>query len=265
MKKSSVIAAGLFGVVSLFSGCSKDGDVNLFSVAQDIEFGRQLDSLVNADYAVVSRASAPAAYTYLENMMEEVLASDEILYRDEFEWKITIIDDDEMLNAFAAPGGYLYFYTGLMRFLDNDAQLAGVMAHEIAHADRRHSTESMTTQYGFSLLLSILLGDNSSKLAEIAAQLALGLGDLKFSRNHEYEADEFAVRYTWNSMYEANGVAGFFIKLGPNDGGTIPFLSTHPSPEDRIEKIDNLVMSLGNDFSGTTNESAYTSFKASLP
>jgi len=71
-------------------------------------------------------------------------------HKDDFAWQVKIIDDPETLNAFATPGGYIYVYTGLIKFLDTEDQLAGVMGHEIAHADLRHSTRQMTSSYGVS-------------------------------------------------------------------------------------------------------------------
>jgi predicted Zn-dependent protease len=118
------------------------------------------------------------------------------------------------------------------------------MAHEVAHADRRHSTENMTKAYGFSILLGVVLGNNASKLEEIAADLAQGLGALAFSRKHEYEADEYAVRYTSETKYHPKGVAGFFEKL-ESSSGTPEFLSTHPSPDNRVESIDEVWQGIG--------------------
>lgn len=265
MKKHTFFYASIFLVIGI-SHCSKDGDINLFTVNQDIEFGEQVDSLVHADYDVLPRNDHTEAYAYLDGMLNDILSSNEILYRDKFDWELTIIHED-VLNAFAAPGGKLYFYTGLMKYLDNAAHLAGVMAHEVAHADRRHSTENMTKAYGFSILLSIVLGDNPTKLEEVVGGLAEGLSSLAFSRKHEYEADEYAVRYTAETNYYPKGVAGFFEKLeDEKENGTRPpvFLSTHPSPDDRIEKIDETWKGLGSP-SGNELTEDYEAFKASLP
>ncbi|MFW6227052.1 MAG: M48 family metalloprotease, partial [Bacteroidota bacterium] len=164
-----------------------------------------------------------------------------------------------------APGGYLYFYTGMMKYLDNGAQLAGVMAHEIAHADRRHSTENMTKIYGINILLSILLGNNDSQLVEIGAQLAQGSAQLAFSRNHEYEADEFAVRYTTQTSFHPKGVAGFFEKLEDENATRTPeFLSTHPNPDNRIEAIDEVWATLGSP-DGSWEDVPYADFLQTLP
>ncbi|MBN1415908.1 MAG: M48 family metalloprotease [Bacteroidales bacterium] len=225
-------------------GCSKDNDLNLFTVSQDVEFGSQIDSAVLAnptDYPILNKSQYPAVYNYLETMLNDILQSDEILYRDEFNWKITIINSD-VVNAFAAPGGYLFFYTGLIKYLDKGSQLAGIMGHEVAHTDRRHSTETMTKEYGFSVLLSILMGEESSQLEQILASLALQGTILAYSRSNENEADKFAVYYTADTRYyNPLGVGGFFEKLlAASEGNGIPeFLSTHPSDENRLENIQN--------------------------
>jgi predicted Zn-dependent protease len=241
MGKYTLISC-LYAAIAI-TGCSKDKDLNFFSVSQDKEFGVQLDSTVLAnptDFPVLKASEYPQVYTYLQNMLSSIIQSEEIMYKDEFNWKITIINSD-VVNAFAAPGGYLYFYTGLIKYLDNGAQLAGIMAHEITHIDRRHSTEAMTKQYGFSVLLSILMGEKPTQLEQILASLALQGTILAYSRKNENEADKFAVYYTADTKYyNPLGVAGFFEKMLTDGGGNgIPeFLSTHPSDENRLENIN---------------------------
>ncbi|MGB0166863.1 MAG: M48 family metalloprotease, partial [Luteibaculum sp.] len=224
----------------IIAGCGKDENgaggtgFNIFSVEDDITFGKQMDSTILAspgEYPVLSRTTYSDAYDYLENMRDKLLQSQAVTYRDRFEWKITIIRDDNTLNAFCTPGGYIYVYTGLIKYLDSEYELAGVVGHEIAHADRRHSTNQLTKQYGISTLLSIVLGNNPGLLAEISANLLA----LKFSRDDESEADEYSVRYMCPTDYQADGAAEFFAKLIAEEqtGGTPEFLSTHPSPQNR--------------------------------
>ncbi len=255
----------------LFAGCGKDDDgsggtgFNIFSVQDDKAFGAQMDSTILAspqEYPVLSRSEYPEAYAYLEGMKETLLQSQAVTYRDEFEWKITIINDDNTLNAFCTPGGYIYVYTGLIKYLDAGYELAGVVGHEIAHADRRHSTNQLTKQYGISTLISIVLGNDPGLLAEISTQLLA----LSFSRSDEREADEYSVRYMCPSDYQADGAAEFFAKLIAEEqtGGTPEFLSTHPSPENRVEAIRAFRQEF--DCTGTDQEDAeYASFVNSLP
>ena len=228
----------------LVASCDKDRGVNLFSLSQDKEFGEMMDSTINADpteYPILSKTEHPEAYAYLNNMMNAILQSDKLKYADEFDWQITIINKDVM-NAFAVPGGKLYFYTGLMKYLDDGASLAGVLGHEIAHVDLRHSTRTMTDVYGFSLLVSLLVGDNSSKMGEIAGQMATGAAALKFSRNHEYDADRYSMYYLSGTKYHPKGIGKFFIKLQEEGktGSNFEFLSTHPSDQNRIDHINEV-------------------------
>jgi len=234
-----LVLGGALAASTSLSACS---DANLFTVEDDIELGMQLRDEVNSmpeEYPVVARADAPVAYEELDRIRDLILTSDDIVYREEFAWELYLIDDDETLNAFAAPGGYMYVYTGLIRFLDREDDLAGVLGHEIAHADRRHSTEQLTKAYGVSALIAIVLGDDPGLVAELAA----GLVSLQFSRSDESEADAWSVRYLCDTPYAANGAAEFFRKL---EGASVPaFLSTHPNPDNRVQEIDALADELG--------------------
>ena len=251
--------------MTTFQSCDEDGDFNIFSLEQDRQFGEDFDREIrnNDEYDILSKSQYPDAYDHLIRIKNNLLQSDEFIHREDFEWEVTIIRDDEVLNAFAVPGGKMYFYTGLIKYLDNEAQLGGVMAHEMAHVDKRHSTERMTKTYGFQLMLSMILGENPDKWAEIAADLALGLGNLKFSRDDEYEADEYAVKFAADTELYPKGVAGFFEKL---EGSPRPpeFLSTHPSPENRVEQIDQVWKNIGSP-GGDTFATRYQDLKNSLP
>lgn len=241
--------------IVLFTQCSKDGKINVFSVQDDIAFGAQLDStIVNtpSEYPLLPRSGNEAAYNYVEGIMNRVLESDEINYRDEFPWQVRIINQD-VLNAFAAPGGYLYFYTGFLKYAESEAELAGVMAHEIAHADHRHSTNRLTKLYGFQIMLSIALGKNPSQLQQIAGQLAMNGVALDFSRDDEYEADASAVTYITSIQhirnYDPTAIVDFFDRMKTDSlsqsSGSFEFLRTHPYDDNRKEKIYELHQELG--------------------
>lgn len=256
-------------VIFVTAACNKGSDespINLFTVDDDIELGQSVEEEIAAnpqDYPLLDRAEYPEAYQHINRIRDSILNTGLLTYEDRFEWKVYIIHDDTMLNAFAAPGGYMYFYTGIIKYLDNEAQFAGVMAHEMSHADLRHSTSMLTAAYGVQILLSIILGQANSQLADIVANLAFGLGQLAYSRENEYQADEHAVEYTYETSYDARGIADFFIKM-ENAPRPPQFLSTHPSPENRIEKINETWENLGGK-TGKTYVESYNAFKASLP
>ena len=261
----------LVGVV-VITACKKDDDGGggfveelLFPVEKDVQLGMQLDSAIEADpatYPILSRTDYPAAYGHIERIRDSILATSDVVYRDLFTWEVHIIRDDAVLNAFAAPGGYIYVYTGLIKYLETEDELAGVMGHEIAHADRRHSINQMKKQYGTQLLLDVVLGkENQGQIT----QMAQGLLALKNSRSDESEADEYSVRYLCETDYNASGAAGFFEKLIEEQDGecTGQFMSTHPCPDNRVEDIHAHEEDLG--CKGTQTTAQYAEILSSLP
>ncbi len=268
MKK---IKNNLFGLVSMIimltlTTCD-DGKVNIFTVEQDIELGREITQEILAnpeEYPILNEADYPEAYQHIRRIRDGILASGELRYADRFDWDIYIVDK-EVLNAFALPGGNTFYYTGLIKYLDDEASLAGVMAHEFAHCDRRHSTNRLTKVYGYQMLASMILGDDPSLAAAIAADLALGLQTLSFSRADEYEADEYAVKYIYPTDWDSRGVAYFFEKMELEDGADwMIYFSTHPHPNDRIDKIYEHHEALGGK-EGERFSERYEELKNSLP
>ncbi len=250
-------------VTLIFCSCGDEG-VNLFSIDDDVQLGQQLrdEVLEDTSFQVVDRDQFPAPYRYLDDIVVDLLATGQVRYADEFTWEVNLIKDDSTLNAFAAPGGFLFVYTGLIKFLDGKDDFVGVMGHEMAHADRRHSTQQLTQQYGLGLLLGVLSGGEPGTLSNILGSLI----GLKFSRSDESEADEFSVHYLCETSYAANGAARFFEKLISEGGSSPPaFLSTHPNPGDRVQAIDKLAVEKGCDISSSSNTQEWRNFQNSLP
>ncbi len=227
-------------------GCFQGGQgLNLFTVQDDIALGREFSKQIESDpkqFPILPERGNEEVYRYIRGLTKKILNSGQVPYRNEFEWQVKIIKDDSTLNAFAVPGGYLYVYTGLIKFLDTEDQLAGVMGHEIAHAALRHSTQQMTKLYGAEILRQMITGRSQAGVLE---QVALGLVALKFSRKHESQADEYSVRFLCNTEYYAGGAAGFFKKIQGHGQAPPEFLSTHPNPGNRVKAIESKVQELG--------------------
>lgn len=263
----------LFGLSALLfllvlSGCKKDKDdrgINIFSIDDDIMLGEQVQSEIenSDDFIVLPEQQYPVAYGHINRVMDDILATGHIKNKDIFDWRVKIVHNDTILNAFCAPGGYIVFYTGLIKFLDSESDFAGVMGHEMCHADNRHVTDQLTTQYGLSALIGILLGEDPGLITEIAA----GLAFLSFSRKKESEADLNSVKYLCDTEWHANGAAGFFQKLIDlgQAGGPPQFLSTHPSPDNRVEAINEEAATFMECVTGNDFDVRYTEFKNSLP
>jgi len=264
MNKFSLIAIVAIGLS--FLSCDKnDNFTPFFSVEDDKKLGLQVSQEIAADPAfnLLSEAEYPEAYDYINDMVTNILNSGEVAYKDDFVWEVTIVQDDNTLNAFATPGGYLYVYTGLIKYLESADALAGVMGHEIAHSDLRHTSRNLQKQYGVSILLSILIGDNAGQLEQIAGQIAGTVAGLAFSREFETEADLKSVEYLAQTEYACDGAKIFFESL-EEGGGTPEFLSTHPNPDNRVE---NITAKADEEDCDTTlsPESGYEAFQSSLP
>jgi beta-barrel assembly-enhancing protease len=267
MKNLFIVIGAIATTTFLLTNCrgSKElgGGFNLFSIQQDRDLGAQVAAEIDGnpkEYPLLDSAQNREAYALLYKVRDNILNSGAVKHKDDFTWRLRIIHNDSVLNAFCTPGGYIYVYTGIMKYLDNEAQLAGVLGHEIAHADFRHSTRQMTKQYGVTALLEIVAG-NRQMLKDITA----GIVGLKFSREHETEADKGSVTFLCPTKYQADGGAGFFEKIAASGGSKQPeFLSTHPSPEGRIESFKNTKYELG--CAGTeAYEQEYRAMVAKLP
>src|SRR5690554_6021533 len=175
--------------ISIFmAGCKKGEGINIFSIQDDIELGMQTKAQIAAnpaEFPILNEHTHAAAYAYIRGIVSEILEEGNVTYKNQFPWEVYIIDQD-VQNAFCAPGGFIYVYTGLIKYLDDKSSLAGVLGHEMAHADKRHSTELLTKRYGVQTLLDVLLGKNQNLLTQIASELV----HLRFSRNEERERSE---------------------------------------------------------------------------
>ena len=259
-----IISARCLLFTLLLTSCrSKDGDFNAFSSDFDVQLGKQFSMQLEemGGAPILSPTDYPEAYQHLNQITDAILKSNKILYRDEFPWEVYIIRDDSVLNAFCTPGGYIYVYTGIIKFLDSDDQLAGVIGHEIAHADLRHSTEQLTKNYGLQIILQVVLGESS-----FIGNAAKNLLSLSFSRSDETEADMQSVEYLMDTEYDPRGVARFFQKMEKtgHSSGPLQFLNTHPNPENRVDNIYNKWKSLGKK-EGRRFTKEYQQFKESLP
>lgn len=168
--------------------------------------------------------------------------------RDDFEWEFNLVEDKQ-INAFCLPGGKVVVYTGILGIAKNDDQLATVMSHEIAHALARHGAERMTHQQissGIQTLGNILIGAAAPEYRDVF-NVAYGYGTqlgvmLPYSRSHEYEADAIGVYLMKKAGYDINEAIRFWENMKKEKGGSqIEFLSTHPSDENRIKRITQIV------------------------
>jgi predicted Zn-dependent protease len=164
----------------------------------------------------------------------------------ELKFSLTFVQDDR-INAFALPAGYVFVNTGLLSSVKNDGELAGILGHELAHIERRHSMNAIYRAVGFSFALSMLLNgdDNARRGQEISriAGISMRLAQLGYSRRDELEADRCGVEIMERAGYNRKDILNFWQRYYNRNGNTskvLTILSTHPPTGERIKQIQNL-------------------------
>jgi predicted Zn-dependent protease len=196
----------------------------------------------------------PSLATYVEGLGDRMALASE---RPSLPWTFRVIDDPTV-NAFALPGGFIYVTRGILTHFNSEAELAGVLGHEIGHVTGRHGAEQMRNAQLAQLGLGIgsILSEDIARFAGVA-ETGLGLLFLSNGRDDEREADDFGLRYMTREGYDPREMAATFNMLasasGAEDGARIPgFLSTHPDPLERRDRILQRVAA--GEFSGSRVE-----------
>ncbi|MBU1108580.1 MAG: M48 family metalloprotease [Candidatus Riflebacteria bacterium] len=165
--------------------------------------------------------------------------------RKDLTWTFAVLNTDEV-NAFAAPGGHIYVTRGLMKMIENESELAGVVAHEMGHVDKKHSVrQAEKSGLMTALVIGMGLYKKTQKVAPVAA-IAAYFANLKFSRDDEYEADSCAVKYMSASGYDPRGLVSFFDKINKDSktSKVTKYFSTHPPTTDRINAVEKQIAKL---------------------
>ena len=228
------ILSGLLGL--LLAGCATNPvtghrEFSLVSSGQEEQIGREGYKAVLAEYGAYEDSTIQAYVSGVGRKLARVS------HLPNLEWRFTVIDDPSV-NAFAMPGGYIYITRGILAHLNSEAQLAGVLGHEIGHVTARHTARQITSQQlaGLGLGLAAAFSSSFARYGELAQQ-GLGLMFLKYSRSHETEADELGVQYSARAGYDPREMPATYRMLGrvsDRAGQRLPgYLSTHPDPGDR--------------------------------
>lgn len=265
MKNARLVWLLVFVISSTIAACSSwISKVNVFPVESDVALGKQVAQSIDTSRTTIILDSAKHVkiYQYLYGIRDSILNTNLITHRKDFVWRLRIIQNDTIQNAFCTPGGFIYIYTGILKYLESEDQLAGVMGHEMAHAEKRHSTDALTREYGVNLLIDLVVGANKGQLLRIASNFA----QLSYGRDAETEADNCSVDWLYQTSYNPVGAAGFFEKMEKeNKSANIPeFLSTHPNPGNRIENMKKRWEEKGKK-QGQTFTSRYLSMIKLLP
>ncbi|MFH1701384.1 MAG: M48 family metallopeptidase [Candidatus Zixiibacteriota bacterium] len=230
-----------------FQSCATTGpggkkSLILISSNQEVAIGQELNQELQQSEKWLDD---PEWQAYINEMGQKIVAVSD---RKDIEYKFAVIESDQ-INAFAAPGGFVFFYTGLIKKMDNEAELAAVMAHEISHVVGRHSIKSLQSVMGLSLVLDLALGEKSDQTKALAGT-ALGIVMSGYSRSNEHEADDFGLTYMVRAGWNPDGMLSMFEKLrvmnNDDNAGFFEMLaSSHPQTSDRISSTRERIKKLG--------------------
>jgi predicted Zn-dependent protease len=234
------------GVLVLLAGCATTGpggkrSVILISTADEVEIGKQMAREVESKEDLLDDA---VVQSYVAKVGQKVARVSD---RKDLAWHFKVIRNKE-INAFALPGGYVYVYTGLLKGMDSEAELAGALGHEIGHVVARHSMKKLQTLYGLDILLQIAGVQKMSKAAQVAIQMGSVLVLQGYSQADEFEADYDGTYYEYKAGYNPKGMKSLLQTLKSMEtrepGALERLLATHPPTSDRIAQVDSTIAKL---------------------
>lgn len=234
--RSRSAALALAALLALGLGCATNPvtgrkEISLVSESQEIAAGRQAKAAVAIEYGLYEHAG----WTSRVDSIGQAMAR--ISHRPDLPWEFHVIDDPTV-NAFAAPGGFIYVTRGILGYLESEAQLAGVVGHEIGHVTARHYARSASRQQlaGLGLAIGSIVSESIARYGQ-AVQEGLTLLFLKYSRDQETQADELGVEYSIKAGFDPREMPATYrtlARISASSGARLPaYLSTHPDPSDR--------------------------------
>jgi predicted Zn-dependent protease len=254
------VALAATGATLSLAGCARNpvtgqSELALVSESQEIEMGRQAAAEAAQSLGLVRD---DALQQYVHRIGAELAANSE---RPDLPWTFRVVDDPTP-NAFALPGGFIFVTRGMLGLMQNEAELATVLGHEIGHVTARHSVQQISRQQIAQLGLGIgmILAPELARYGDLAGT-GLQLLFLKYGRDAERQADELGFRYALNDNYDVREMADVFQSLqrigeGANRSALPAWLSTHPYPEERIQAVQARLARLERPLEGLTVDAA---------
>ncbi|MEO6120427.1 MAG: M48 family metallopeptidase [Terriglobales bacterium] len=226
---------------------SKIGDrgvgkgMNFYSIEKEVRLGRELAADVEANAKLFKDE---AINEYVNRLAQNLVRNSDAKVM----FTVKVIDSDEV-NAFALPGGFFFVNVGMLMAAENEAELAGVMAHEIAHVAARHATKNATKKDIWNIISIplVFVGGPAGMIVQNVANFAVPMSFLKFNRNAEREADLLGLEYQYAAGYDPSAMIAFFERLGGKEkkqNFLVRAFSTHPMNEDRVKRSQKTMETL---------------------
>lgn len=236
----------IFGLLLVFSACRKEpadaieGGIEELSIAQQQKLGyRIVESIYsNPAFPILDKVEYEDAYIYLqESILDVAVNTSEVSKRNDFDWKINIVHDDDDLNAFIVPGGDLFIYTGLLKILESNSELMGVVAHEIAYADSDLVVDNLKDQFSGPELRKIIDCTGNDRVDEVAEYFEI----IDYGRNAVVHADSFAINLLCPFNYDPSGLRNVLASANDMISGFKWVQSKEYDSSNRITLIEEAI------------------------
>ena len=230
VRRPALVLAALLAL----AGCATLAGQNYYSVEEEWRLGQQIERQLVGELRLTND---PVVAGYVREMGQRMVRQ---TGASDLPWRFYVVRDDAV-NAFNVPGGLVYVNTGLIENVGSAGELAGAIAHEIAHGIERHGTERLSKANEANAIAGAVLGRNPGAATQIAAQIAAQGAFASFSRADEREADAVGVRVMAEAGYDPEGLARLLERLAAGErSGGIAFLRSHPLSSERMETVRQL-------------------------
>lgn len=222
---------------SALAGAAQAAQGFFISDDQEVQIGQQTMAQIFQETPEYTNATV---HDYVTRVGQKMVAQSE---RSTLAFQFHVLDSTE-INAFAAPGGFVFVTTGALRLMTNEAQLAGVVGHEVGHVAKRHSIQGIQQQLAAQGLATAVLGQNANQIVSAGANIAQTLVLKGFDRGKEEEADRLGAQYSYQAGYDCRELGGFLDALGKQVGDTPVWLlpvADHPRSDDRVKLLADFI------------------------
>lgn len=267
----SIAACCFWSCLLLTTSCRNNTDDDIvvgkdqdeFSAEEQVVIGESLaqNLATRTDIDLLEEARYPDVYDYLNTIFATLVQTPGIIHRKEFNWRVVIIQDDDRQSAFTGPGGTFYIYTGLLKYLQSEDELLGVMAHELNYLDQGKILEELKAKFGGSVLADILLSNEVDQLSEMADYLS----EIRYSVSEVINADTLAVETLCPFLYDARGLQRIFERATTQTTDSqIEWMQVRPGDlKERIRHVVRNARDCG--MNGAHYEDRYFSYIRKLP
>lgn len=254
-------------VVTSATSCSSEDTLNDFTIQNEINLGKILRDDISEDttlYPILRESAYPLVYSRLNAIKDSILLSELLTFDSRFDWQLRIIQNDNIIQAFSLPGGYLYIYTGMLKALESEDQLAGLLAYEMAQTELRVITTKLIEKYSQTLLIQLANDSEQAIQTEVLNSISADLTELGISDAEINQTELLATNYLAQiDNISCEGLASLFEVLIQNNTSEIAWTKANPDLNTRKTRIENYTQSLNCNTSASSND--YSEIKNALP